>query len=44
MKFCKKCNTEKDYSLFYSFKNNKMSAYCKICTNFINNERKTDGN
>ena len=40
MKFCKKCSNDKDYSLFYIFKNNKISTYCKICTNFINNENK----
>jgi len=40
MKLCKKCSNDKDYSLFYTFKNNKISTYCKICTNFINNENK----
>ena len=40
MKLCKKCGNDKDYSLFYTFKNNKISTYCKICTNFINNENK----
>jgi hypothetical protein len=40
MKYCKKCEEEKDINLFYKYKNDKISTYCKICTNFINNENK----
>jgi hypothetical protein len=40
MKFCKKCNTEKEYVFFYIFKNNRISTYCKTCTNLINNKNK----
>jgi hypothetical protein len=32
-------NTEKDFSSFYTY-SNRISPYCKICTNFINNENK----